>query len=108
MNRASPQAVLADLQARVSELLRKSPAADVERNVRALLGQTFQRFDLITREEFEANLERLDRLQQRIEQLESRLAADGGSGSAEHTRPQGTAWPDDPAVDPPPFVPPGR
>ena len=53
----TPQSLLSELQARMSELLRNSPAADIERNMKALLGQTFQRFDLVTRDEFEAQLE---------------------------------------------------
>ena len=48
MNR---QAFLSDLQTRLVELLRSSPAADLERNLKALLGQTFQRLELVTREE---------------------------------------------------------
>lgn len=69
-----PPSLLAELQARVSELLRNGPAADVERNVKALLAQTFQRVDLVTRDEFDAQLERLARLQERVEQLEKLLA----------------------------------
>lgn len=69
-----PRSLLDELQARVSELLRNSPAADIERNMKALLAQTFQRVDLVTRDEFEAQLERLARLQARVEQLEKRLA----------------------------------
>ena len=68
-----PQALIADLQARLSELLRNSPAGDLERNLRAALGQTFQRLDLVTRDEFDAQLERLARLQERVTQLEEAL-----------------------------------
>jgi len=74
MNTTSPPSLLGDLQARVTELLRSGPAADVERNVKALLAQTFQRVDLVTRDEFDAQLERLARLQERVEQLEKLLA----------------------------------
>ncbi|MFP5407370.1 MAG: accessory factor UbiK family protein [Gammaproteobacteria bacterium] len=64
---------MADLQARLSELLRNSPAGDLERNLRATLGQTFQKLDLVTRDEFDAQLERLSRLQERVTQLEEAL-----------------------------------
>jgi BMFP domain-containing protein YqiC len=74
MNTTPPPSLLGDLQARVTELLRSGPAADVERNVKALLAQTFQRVDLVTRDEFDAQLERLARLQERVEQLEKLLA----------------------------------
>ncbi|MFO1298814.1 MAG: accessory factor UbiK family protein [Burkholderiaceae bacterium] len=71
---ATPPSLLAELQSRLAELLRNSPAADVERNMKALLAQAFQRADLVTREEFDARLERLARLQDRVEQLEKLLA----------------------------------
>ncbi len=74
MNTTPPPSLLGDLQARVTELLRSGPAADVERNVKALLAQTFQRVDLVTRDEFDAQLERLARLQERVDQLEKLLA----------------------------------
>ena len=71
---ATPPSLLAELQARMAELLRDGPAADVERNLKALLAQTFQRVDLVTRDEFDAQLERLAGLQARVEQLEKLLA----------------------------------
>ncbi len=75
---ATPPSLLAELQSRLAELLRNGPAADIERNVKALLAQAFQRADLVTREEFDAQLERLARLQQRVEQLERLLAERAG------------------------------
>jgi BMFP domain-containing protein YqiC len=71
---ATPPSLLAELQSRLAELLRNSPAADVERNMKALLAQAFQRADLVTREEFDSQLERLARLQERVEQLEKLLS----------------------------------
>lgn len=70
----TPQSLLGELQSRVTELLRNSPAADIERNMKAMLAQTFQRVDLVTRDEFDAQLERLARLQERVAELEKRLA----------------------------------
>jgi BMFP domain-containing protein YqiC len=69
------QAFLQDIQQRIAELFRSSPAADLERNVKAMLAQTFQRLDLVTREEFEIQLETVARLRQRVEALETRAAA---------------------------------
>jgi BMFP domain-containing protein YqiC len=68
------QAFLQDVQQRIAELFRSSPAADLERNVKATLAQTFQRMELVTREEFEVQLETIARLRQRVEALESRLS----------------------------------
>ncbi len=67
----SPQELLAQAQARLSELLRNSPAADLERNLRALLAQSFQKLELVTREEFELERERLALLEERIRALET-------------------------------------
>lgn len=64
-----------EAQQRLSELLRSSPAADIERNVKAFMAQTFQRMDLITRDEFELFEARLNHLQTRISELEAQLNA---------------------------------
>ena len=42
--------------------------------MKAMLAQTFQRMELVTREEFEVQLETVARLRQRVEALEARLA----------------------------------
>lgn len=78
---APAQKLLADAQARIAELLRASPAADLERNLKALLAQTFQRLELVTREEFEVERERLARLQARFEALERDLARDAAQSA---------------------------
>ncbi len=72
--RPGRQAILGDLQARLAELFRNSPAADIERNVKALMGQAFQRMDLVTRDEFDVHLAQIDSLRARIVDLEKRLA----------------------------------
>jgi len=69
-----PNDVFNDLQARVSDLLKNSPARDVERNVRAMLSQGFSKLDLVTREEFDAQTQVLVRTRQRLEELERRVA----------------------------------
>ena len=69
------QAFFQDVQQRIAELFRSSPAADLERNVKAMLAQSFQRMDLVTREEFEVQIETVARLRQRVEALEARAAA---------------------------------
>ncbi|WP_042265662.1 accessory factor UbiK family protein [Paraburkholderia heleia] len=69
-----PNDVFNDLQSRVSDLLKNSPARDVERNVRAMLSQGFSKLDLVTREEFDAQTQVLVRTRQRLEELERRVA----------------------------------
>lgn len=67
--------LLHEAQQRLSELLRASPAADIERNLKAFMAQTFQRMDLITRDEFELFEARLNHLQARITELEAQLSS---------------------------------
>jgi ubiquinone biosynthesis accessory factor UbiK len=69
-----PNDVLNDIQARVSDLLKNSPARDVERNVRAMLSQGFSKLELVTREEFDAQTQVLVRTRTRLEELERRVA----------------------------------
>ena len=76
------QQLLAEAQSRIADLLRASPAADLERNLKALLAQTFQKLELVTREEFEVERERLARLQARLETLERHLQGSAPGGAA--------------------------
>lgn len=68
------QTLLSDLQNRVTELLRASPAGDIERNLKALLAQGFQKMDLVTREEFDVQVALMDKLRARVAELERTLA----------------------------------
>jgi len=81
------QAFFDDLQHRVLGLLRSGPAADLERNLKALLGQTFQRLELVNREEFELQREllartrdKLDALEKQVQQFEARQASAPSAG----------------------------
>ncbi len=67
--------LLADIQQRIGELLRSSPAADLERNLKALVAQAFDRFDLVTRDELEAHRAVIDALEARVAELERALDA---------------------------------
>lgn len=64
-----------EFQKNISELIAKSPAADIERNVKAMMSQTFSRLDLITREEFDTQSELLERALARISVLEAKVQA---------------------------------
>jgi BMFP domain-containing protein YqiC len=65
---------LEDLSARISAALAATPAAEVEKNLRALLTAAFARLDLVTREDFEVQKDLLTRAQSRLATLEARLA----------------------------------
>lgn len=71
----APNQWFEDFQKNMSDLLAKTPAADIERNMKALMAQTFARMDLITREEFDVQAELLARALERVESLEARVLA---------------------------------
>jgi BMFP domain-containing protein YqiC len=67
-------AFLDELQSRLEALLADTPAADLQRNLKALLAQQFARLDLVTREEFDTQVKVLARTREKLEALERRLA----------------------------------
>ena len=69
------QTLLQDLQNRLTELMSNSPASDIERNLKALLGQTFERLELVTRDEFDGCVELLGSLRARVARLEQAVEA---------------------------------
>ena len=64
-----------DISARVSEVLAKSPAKDIEKNLRGMLSSAFSRLDLVTREEFDVQAKLLARTREKLVALEARVAA---------------------------------
>ena len=81
------QAFFQDFQQKVMDLIKASPAADIERNIKALMGQTFNKLKLVSREEFDIQAALLQSLQARVDALEARLAQqadkrDGGQPNA--------------------------
>lgn len=73
-----------EFQRNLSDLIARSPAADIERNAKAFMAQTFSRLDLVTREEFDIQAQLLERALARVAALEQRLdALEDRSGSHE-------------------------
>lgn len=77
------------LQQNLSDLIASSPAADLEKNMKAFMGQAFTRMDLLTRDEFDTQITLLERglariaaLEQRVQELETQL---------DHSAPSATA-----------------
>lgn len=64
-----------EIGAKLSELAAASPAKDIEKNVKALLGSAFGKLDLVTREEFDVQREMLAHARTRLAELEARVAA---------------------------------
>lgn len=64
-----------NLQERISRLLDETPVADLRKNLRAVLQQGFEHFDLATREQLDLQTELLARAQDKLAELEARVAA---------------------------------
>ena len=73
--------ILGDLSARLAELAQSNPAKDLEKNFRGMLSSAFARLDLVSREEYDVQVQVLARarekvaaLEKRVEELEARLS----------------------------------
>ncbi len=74
MNAAASSAFLDQLASRLRDAIASSPARDVQRNVRELVSNALAGLDLVSRQEYEVQVELLARAQQRLEALEARVA----------------------------------
>ena len=64
-----------ELSEKLQDAVNKSPAKDLEKNMRALLSQGFSKLDLVTREEFDVQAQVLARAREELTALEARIAA---------------------------------
>jgi len=69
------QKALNELGERLRALLAQSPAADLEKNLKALLGRHLAQLDLVGREEFDIQRAVLLRTREKLEKLEAQVAA---------------------------------
>ena len=69
------QRIAGDMQNKVSDAIRNSPAQEIEKNMRAMMNQGFQKMDLVTREEFEVQSKVLAKTREKLEVLEVKVAA---------------------------------
>ena len=63
-----------DISARISDVLAKSPAKDIEKNLRGMLSSAFSRLDLVTREEFDVQAKVLARTREKLVAIEARVS----------------------------------
>ena len=66
--------LLDELADRLKAIATTNPAADVEKNMRALLSSTFARLNLVTRDEFDAQSAMLARTRAKLEELKKQVA----------------------------------
>ena len=78
------QKIVEEVTSKLKEVFSQSPAADIEKNLRAVLQSVFAKLDLVTREEFDVQQAVLLRTREKLEALEAQVAAlekqDSGSG----------------------------
>jgi len=65
---------LDDLSKKIRDTINATPASDLNKNIHALLQSTFTKLELVSREEFDIQVEVLQRTRSKLEQLESRVA----------------------------------
>ena len=63
-----------DFQSKINQALENSPAKDIEKNMKAMLSQGFSKLDLVTREEFDVQMQVLAATRAKLEALELRVA----------------------------------
>ncbi len=67
--------LLEEFGAKMSALLANSPAKDIEKNAKAMMGGLFAKLDLVTREEFDIQAQVLARTREKLQALEARVEA---------------------------------
>src|SRR5512143_3755036 len=63
-----------DLVNKLGEVLKQSPAKDIEQNLKAGVTSMLGKLDMVSREEFDVQTEVLARTREKLAQLEARLA----------------------------------
>lgn len=66
-------AFINDLASKLGEVMKQSPAKDIEQNLRAGVTSMLGKLDMVSREEFDVQAEVLARTRAKLEQLEARL-----------------------------------
>jgi BMFP domain-containing protein YqiC len=66
--------IIEEISSKISGMMASTPAADLEKNINALLRGIFTKLELVTREEFDVQAQVLQRTRMQLEALEKRLA----------------------------------
>ena len=72
--REQMQTIASDMQNKIGDTIRQSPAKDLEKNIRSMMTQGFQKMDLVTREEFDVQAKVLSKTREKLEALEQKVA----------------------------------
>lgn len=63
-----------EINKRISEVIAASPAKDIEKNLKAMMTAMFAKLDLVTRDEFDVQMQVLQRTREKLDALEVQLA----------------------------------
>ncbi|MGZ5078366.1 MAG: accessory factor UbiK family protein [Usitatibacter sp.] len=66
--------LLSELSARLAAMAATNPAKDLEKNFRGMLSSAFTRMDLVSREEYDVQVQVLARAREKLAALEARIA----------------------------------
>lgn len=66
--------IIDEIASKISQMLASTPAADIEKNLNALLRGIFTKLELVTREEFDVQTQVLQRARMQLDALEKKLA----------------------------------
>ena len=66
--------LLAELSARLAAIAAANPAKDLEKNFRGMLASAFARLELVSREEYDVQVQVLARAREKLSALEKRIA----------------------------------
>jgi len=76
-------AFINELAGKLGEVLKQSPAKDIEQNLKAGVASMLVKLDMVSREEFDVQTEVLARTREKLAQLEARLLQLEQSGAHE-------------------------
>ena len=70
-----------EINAKIAEVIAASPARDIEKNMKAMMMAMFGKLDLVTREEFDVQMQVLQRTREKLDAIEARLAQGTKTGA---------------------------
>jgi BMFP domain-containing protein YqiC len=62
-----------EINAKISEVIAASPAKDIEKNMKAMMMAMFSKMDLVTRDEFDVQVQVLQKTREKVDALEAKL-----------------------------------
>ena len=65
---------LSDMSNKIKELIKESPLEDIDKNIHALIQGAFTKMELVSREEFDVQIEVLCNTREKLAKLEAKLA----------------------------------